>query len=164
MNSQVASTLVVERTYRASVEDLWDLWTTKEGFESWWGPEGFRAEVHVIEPRQDGALQYNMVADTPRMVKTMAKMGQPSSTACRGRFSEFRPHERLALTQIIDFLAGVTPYDSLMRVDFFPKSDGQIRMVVELGQMHDEQFTQMQRMGFTSQLTKLDKRFGSSAS
>ena len=34
-------------------------------------------------------------------------------------------------------------------------------MVVELSHMHDEQFTQMQRMGFSSQLTKLDKRFGS---
>jgi hypothetical protein len=28
--------------------------------------------------------------------------------------------------------------------------------------MHDEMFTGMQRQGFTSQLTKLDKRFGGS--
>ena len=34
--------VVVERVYRAPVEDLWALWTTKAGFESWWGPEGFR--------------------------------------------------------------------------------------------------------------------------
>ena len=40
---------VIERTYRASVDELWELWTTKEGFESWWPPEGFRAEVHAIE-------------------------------------------------------------------------------------------------------------------
>ena len=26
--------------------------------------------------------------------------------------------------------------------------------------MHDEEFTRMSTMGFTSQLTKLDKRFG----
>jgi hypothetical protein len=26
--------------------------------------------------------------------------------------------------------------------------------------MHDEEFTKMSMMGFTSQLTKLDKRFG----
>ena len=31
---------VMERTYRASVDELWELWTTKEGFESWWPPEG----------------------------------------------------------------------------------------------------------------------------
>jgi uncharacterized protein YndB with AHSA1/START domain len=39
------SPTVIERTYRASVEELWELWTTKEGFESWWGPDGFRVEV-----------------------------------------------------------------------------------------------------------------------
>lgn len=32
--------LVFERTYRASVDELWELWTTKEGFESWWPPRG----------------------------------------------------------------------------------------------------------------------------
>ena len=26
--------IVFERTYRASVRELWDMWTTKEGFES----------------------------------------------------------------------------------------------------------------------------------
>jgi len=34
--------VVVERTYRAKVGELWNLWTTKEGFESWWGPKGCR--------------------------------------------------------------------------------------------------------------------------
>jgi hypothetical protein len=33
-------------------------------------------------------------------------------------------------------------------------------MVVTLDPMHDEEFTRMSTMGFTSQLTKLDKRFG----
>ena len=26
----------LERTYKASIDDVWDLWTTKEGLESWW--------------------------------------------------------------------------------------------------------------------------------
>src|SRR5690606_34886017 len=30
------ATVVIERTYRARVEELWELWTTKAGFESWW--------------------------------------------------------------------------------------------------------------------------------
>jgi uncharacterized protein YndB with AHSA1/START domain len=50
--------IVFERTYRATVQELWEVWTTKEGFESWWGPEGFRVEVHVIEPRVNGKLHY----------------------------------------------------------------------------------------------------------
>ncbi len=44
--------VVFERTYLASVDELWALWTTKEGLESWWGPAGFRTAVHAIEARQ----------------------------------------------------------------------------------------------------------------
>ena len=57
--------VVIERTYRASVEALWSLWTTKAGFESWWGPEGFRVEVHALEARPGGVLEYDMIADAP---------------------------------------------------------------------------------------------------
>ena len=28
--------ITLERTYEASLKDIWDLWTTKKGFESWW--------------------------------------------------------------------------------------------------------------------------------
>lgn len=155
----IASAIVIERTYTAEPEELWALWTTKEGFESWWGPEQFRVDVHRMEARPGGALHYDMVADTPTMVAMMKDMGEPASTACKGTFSEFKPYERLVLTQIIDFLPGVQPYDSRIAVDFIPASPGHTRMVVILSQMHDAQTTRMQRDGFTSQLSKLDRRY-----
>jgi hypothetical protein len=89
----------------------------------------------------------------------MQQMGRPSSHETRGRFSEFSPYERLEITHVIDFLPGVTSYESTMLVEFFPSGES-VRMVVTLDPMHDEEFTKMQTMGFTSQLTKLDKRFG----
>ena len=55
MNDRTRAGIVVERTYRARVEELWELWTTKEGFESWWGPQDFRADVHTLEARPGGA-------------------------------------------------------------------------------------------------------------
>jgi hypothetical protein len=60
---------------RASADELWEMWTTKEGFGSWWAPEGFRAEVHSIEARVNGKLHYEMIADTPEMVAAMKEMG-----------------------------------------------------------------------------------------
>src|ERR1700757_3213803 len=60
-----------ERRYETSVEDLWDLWTTKEGFESWWGPQGFRVEVHAIDPRIGGELFYDMIADGAKEIEYM---------------------------------------------------------------------------------------------
>jgi uncharacterized protein YndB with AHSA1/START domain len=151
--------VVVERTYRASVRELWDLWATREGFESWWGPEGFRVEVHALDPSAGGALHYSMIADAPEMVAAMRQMGRPVSTETRGRFSEFRPYTRLALTHVIDFIPGVAAYESTTAVDFEPSGD-HVRMIVTVDPMHDEQMTQMALMGLTSQLSKLDKRFG----
>ena len=103
---------VIERTCRAQVAELWNLWTTKDGFESWWGPEGFQAEVHGIEAREGGALHYDMIADTPEMIEAMKQMGRPLGHEARATFAEFRPCERLTLTHIIDFLPGVKPYES----------------------------------------------------
>jgi len=158
-----ARKLVLERTYRASVQELWELWTTKEGFESWWGPEGFRVEVHEIDPRIGGTLRYDMIADAPEAIKEMKKQGQPLSHATRGKFSELEVHRRLTLTHVIDFIPGVKPYESTMVMELFPTGNS-VRMVVTLSPMHNPEFTQMQLMGFTSQLTKLDRRFGAAVS
>lgn len=160
MMEQVESSLVVERIYEADVAELWELWTTKDGFESWWGPEQFRVEVHVIEACLGGLLHYDMIADTPEAVAAMESMGAPTSQPCRGSFSEFITRERLGLTQIIDFLPGVAPYYSTIAVDFIPVADGRVHMVVTLSQMHDAATTGMQSEGFTSQLAKLDHRYG----
>jgi uncharacterized protein YndB with AHSA1/START domain len=158
MTNQAAN-IIIERTYRTTIENVWDLWTTKDGFESWWGPQGFRADVHEIDARVGGALRYDMVADTPEMIAAMKQMGQPPSHATRSRFTELKPHSRLVLTNVIDFLPGVAVYESNIAVDF-SASGGSVRMVVTLDAMHSDEFTKMQKEGFTSQLTKLDERFG----
>jgi uncharacterized protein YndB with AHSA1/START domain len=151
--------VVIERTYRAALEDVWSLWTTKSGFESWWGPQGFRAEVHELDARSGGTLRYDMIADSPEMIAEMKRVGQPVSHATNSRFSEITPRSRLVLTNVIDFIPGVAPYESRIAVDF-SESGGRVRMVVTLDTLHSDEFTKMQEEGFTSQLTKLDPRFG----
>lgn len=151
--------IVIERSYRARLDEVWDLWTTREGFESWWGPQGFRVEVHEIDPRDEGALAYDMIAEAPEMIAAMKQMGQPVSHPTRARFREVRPRHHLVITSVIDFIAGVTPYENDIIVDLSEAGD-RVRMVVTLAGLHTPQFTEMQRQGFTSQLTKLDPRFG----
>ena len=156
--ARTGSKTVIERTYRAQLEEVWSLWTTKQGFESWWGPQGFRVEVHALEARVGGALQYDMIADSAEMIAAMKQMGMPVSHAVRSRFSELKPRERLVLTNFIDFLPGVKPYENDIAVDFATVGD-RVRMVVTLQAMHSDEFTSQQEQGFGSQLTKLDKRF-----
>src|SRR5262245_42022786 len=94
--------VVIERTYRARAEELWDLWTTKEGFESWWGPEGFHVEVHRLEARIGGALSYDMIA-------AMKRMGRELSHATHAQFIELTPYKRLSIIHVRDFLPWVPP-------------------------------------------------------
>jgi uncharacterized protein YndB with AHSA1/START domain len=150
--------ITIERRYRASLEDVWDLWTTKEGFESWWGPQGFRAEVHELDARPGGALRYDMVADSAEMIAAMKQMGQPERHPTHSTFTELLPQRRILLTNVIDFLVGVEPYQSQIGVDLWDEG-GSVRMVVTLDQMHNAEFTKMQQDGFTRQLSKLDARF-----
>lgn len=150
--------LIIERTYRAPVGELWSLWTTKDGFESWWGPEGFRVEVRTLEARVGGRLEYAMIAVGAEQIAFMKSMGAPLSQEARARFTELRPQERLALTTVIDFLPGVEPYESTVAVDFISLGASS-RMVVTLAPMHSEEFTRLAHAGWASQVTKLDQRY-----
>jgi hypothetical protein len=68
--------------------------------------------------------------------------------------------KRLVLRNVIDFLPGVPAYDVDILVELFEEGS-HVRMAVTLDAMHSEEFSQMQKEGFTSQLTKLDERFAS---
>ena len=151
------SRMVLDRTYRASVDALWKLWTTKEGFESWWPPEGFRVVVHTVEARLDGTLRYDMIAETPELVATLTKMGLPLSHLEHARFSEFRPLERLVLSIQMDFLPGIEPYENSIMADFFPNGEG-ARMVVTLKPMHSEEFTKLCADTLVGQLANFEKQ------
>jgi uncharacterized protein YndB with AHSA1/START domain len=152
------STIVIERTYRAAISDIWDLWTTKEGFASWWGPQGFRADVHELDARVGGALVYDMVADSPEIIAEMKRTGQPISHPTRGRFTQLNRHERLVITHVMDFIPNVAAYEADIDVDFLRAGDS-VRMVTTLHALHTADFSRMQEEGYTSQLTKLDARF-----
>lgn len=151
--------VTIERTYRATLREVWELWTTREGFESWWGPQGFRAAVAALDARPGGQLRYEMIADTPEMVQAMIEVGQAPSHGVTSTFVEVTPMSRLVLRNVIDFLPGVEAYETDIDVELIDLG-GRVKMVVVLHGLHSSEFSEMQKEGFTSQLTKLDQRFG----
>ena len=78
----------LERTFAAPLEDVWELWTSKEGIESWWGPEGFTVEVLALDLRPGGAFRYAMKATAPAQVEFMRNAGMPLTNDVRARFTE----------------------------------------------------------------------------
>ena len=149
-------TITLERIFEATVEDVWALWTTKEGLESWWGPEGFTTTVRKIDVRVGGELLYAMTATASAQVDFMKKAGMPLTTEQRVRYQAVEPYRRLAYTSLADFIPGVTPYDLATLVELHPNAQG-VRMVVTIDAMHDEPWTQRAVAGWESQLGRLIK-------
>ena len=148
--------LTFERTFRATVDDVWDLWTTKDGLESWWGPEGFSTKVRKLDLRPSGGFEYAMTAIDPAQIEGLKSMGLPLTSVAHGTYTEVTPRRRLAYKTVADFIPGVAPYEVAAVVEFHPIARGG-RMVVTEDAMHDEQWTKMSAMGMNSSLDKLAK-------
>src|SRR3954465_917697 len=93
-------TVRVERKHEGPVDDLWWLWTTKEGFESWWGPEGFRVQVNKLELHVGGGLDYDMIAPDPEQIAFMKRNSMATSHATHGKFVEITPMKRLGIVHL----------------------------------------------------------------
>ena len=149
--------ITLERTYRASIEDVWELWTTKDGIESWWGPDGFAVTVSKIDVRVGGELHYAMAAIEADKIAFMEKAGMPTVTEHVIRYTEVARNERLAYLHPVDFVPGVTAYDVETRVELSSTAAG-VRMALTIDAMHDELWTQRAVAGWEMELGKLEAR------
>ena len=148
--------LTLERTFKATIEEVWELWTTREGIESWWGPEGFSVTVSALDLRPGGDLLYTMSAVGPDQMEYMVKAGMPLSTDHRLTFTEVDPPRRLAYRDMADFIPGVEPYEIATVIELSEVEDG-VRMVLTFDRMHDDRWTELAVMGRESELARLAK-------
>jgi uncharacterized protein YndB with AHSA1/START domain len=145
----------IERTYAASIDEAWALWTTKAGIESWWGPEGFDVTVSWLDLRPGGGLVYLMTATAPEQVAFMKQTGMPLATECRLTYTEVSPPSRLAYKTLADFVPGVAPYEVATVVELRATADG-VKLTITFDAMHDDLWTERARAGHDSQMRKLD--------
>ncbi len=146
--------LRIERSYEAPIEDLWDLWTTKEGFEAWWGPEGFRVEVFSMDVTVGGELTYDMIAVGEREIAQMKAGGMDTKHYTHGVFTVVEPKKRLTVRYDIDFLPGVESYTNDVSVEFTQEGES-VRMLVLIERHKSDEISRGAVQGFTSQLNKL---------
>jgi uncharacterized protein YndB with AHSA1/START domain len=148
--------VTLERTYAgATVDEVWEMWTTKDGIESWWGPDGFEVKVRSIDLRPGGQLAYAMIAIAPPQIEFMSKAGMPTVNECRLTYTELAAPRRLAYTHVVDFVPGTAPYDVSHLVELYAV-DGGVRLVLTFDAMHDEPWTQRAVMGWQMELGKLE--------
>ena len=146
--------LTLERTFEATPEEVWELWTTKDGIESWWGPEGFSVAVSELDLRPGGELRYAMSAVGADQVEYMKQAGMPLTSHHRVRYTQVEPPHRLVFMELADFIPGVEPYEVETAVEL-EQTGGGVHMVLTFEAMHDERWTELARMGREGELRRL---------
>ena len=148
--------ITLERTYTASLQDVWDMWTTKEGIESWWGPDGFSVKVRKLDLRPGGECHYGMTATAAPQIEFMKKHGMPLTTEAKLTYTEVSPPRRLAYSHLADFIPGVEPYRVAHLIELTPLGDS-VRMVLTFDAMHDDEWTNRAKTGWEMEIGKLAK-------
>jgi uncharacterized protein YndB with AHSA1/START domain len=151
---------IIDRTLKASIEKVWKMWTTKEGLEKWWGPEGFTSVVQHLDVRVGGRFEIVMTAIVPEIIAHLKAAGMGESSVAKGDYVEVESNRRLAYTNAVDFVPGVPPYLTTTVVEMSAIPGGGTRLFVSNDVMHDEQWTRMATMGWTQQIGKLEKLIG----
>ena len=146
----------IEKVYDASAETIWRLWTTADGIESWWAPDGFKVKVQKLELKPGGELVYAMTATAPEQVEFMRGAGMPLTTTSRKTFTEVKASTKLAYLSLVDFVPDHEPYEFLTVVDLEP-TGGRTKVVMTVDRMHDEVWTGRLIAGRENELENLRK-------
>ena len=145
----------LQRTYAASLDLVWELWTTKDGIESWWGPPGFEVKVSRLELRAGGALEYVMTCVGAEQIAFMKQQNQPLSTPLKARYTEVRAKTLAAWMNLADFIPGIDPYEVETRLSLTPVGAESVRVDLQLDAMHNEFYTSMATQGWEMEMGKL---------
>jgi uncharacterized protein YndB with AHSA1/START domain len=157
MTAPEKKTFTLERTFRASPDRVWGMWTTREGLERWWGPDGFRVVVQHLDVRVGGRFEITMTAVRPEIVAHLKTLGVPASNLARGDYTDVQTHRRLAYANAIDFVPGVPPYATRTVVEMSSTPEGGTRLVLTNDVMHDAIWTDGARRGWEQQLANLER-------
>jgi uncharacterized protein YndB with AHSA1/START domain len=149
--------ITLERIYDSPIEEIWALWTTREGIESWWGPDGFSVSVDRIDVRPGGELRYTMTATGPEEVAFLARAGMPRSQQLTATYLDVQAPYRLAYSNRVDFIPGHGAYDVEALVELTPGTDGHVRMTLTLEAMHNDEWTNRAVAGWQNELDNLDR-------
>lgn len=149
--------LTLERSFRAPITEVWELWTTREGIESWWGPEGFTVRVRRLDLRPGGQLLYVMSATGAEQIDYMRKASMPMTTEHTLTYMEVKPLRRLAYRQTADFIPGVQPYDVETVLELSEGGGDVTILALTFDAMHDDHWTRLALLGHESELARLEQ-------
>ena len=155
-----AKTLVIERSFDATKENLWSYFAEAEKFTAWWGPEGWTTTVKQFNFESGGRVHYGMKCVDEAQgewfgqeswgVMEIESVDAPNSFTYKDYFSDADG----ALNRDMP---------TLTVTNEFIEEDGRAKLISRSVADSAEQIEELLKMGmvegFASQLTKLDSIF-----
>ncbi|TCI36431.1 MULTISPECIES: SRPBCC domain-containing protein [Exiguobacterium] len=150
-------TLVVERSFKAPRELVFEAFSSPAHLEAWWGPAGWKTDIRTFEFEPGGTWHYCMTCVDEDQVDYVGMESWGKAT-----FLEIDPHSRIVyLDAFADEAGNVNPDFPVMTItnEFIDIPDGTLlvsrseftddaalKQVVEMGAVE----------GFSSQLDRLN--------
>jgi len=122
-NNAPQDAVVIERSFDAPVELVWQMWTDPDHFAAWYGPDGASVPVAKMDVRVGGTRLVCMEVQAPN---------GPMQMWFTGEYREVRENKRLVYTEsICDEHGNVAPPSdpTEIRVELHDL-DGRTRMVM----------------------------------
>lgn len=122
-NTTSKEAVVIERTFDATVDLIWQMWTDPEHFKKWYGPKGFTVPVADMDMRIGG--------------KRLVCMESPDGSMkmwTTGEYTEIIPNERLVYTESpADENGNVVSPSAMGMPDGYPAKTEVTVLLVDLG-------------------------------
>ena len=88
-DTQAKNAIIIERTFDAPIDLIWQMWTDAEQFQQWYGPQGMTIPVAQMDVRVGGKRLICMEMQTPDRSMKMWFTGE---------YREVSPNQRLVYT------------------------------------------------------------------
>jgi uncharacterized protein YndB with AHSA1/START domain len=124
--------VVIERSFDAPVDLVWQMWTDPEHFSAWYGPEGASVSVAQMDLRIGGSRLVRMDVQTPNGPMQMWFTGEYREIVARERlvYTESMSDENGNVLSASDIgMPAGHPVTTEVRVEF-QDVDGRTRMVL----------------------------------
>ena len=117
--------VVIERTFEAAVDLIWQMWTQPEHFKKWYGPKGFTVPVAEMAVRVGGKRLVCMEMQRPDGSMKMWTTGE---------YMEIIPNERLVYTEsMADENGNVVSPSAMGMPDGYPATTEVTVLLEDLG-------------------------------
>lgn len=151
-------TLVIERTFDAPKEKMWQAYADKAMFERWWGPEGWDTTTKEFNFTPGGTIHYCMKCVDEAQgewfgkeswgLMVISEIDEPNQFSAQDHFSDAEGTKNPDMptqTFIVEFI----------------EEDGKTRLVNKSILQSEEEMEEVIKMGqiegFDSQMNKLEK-------